>query len=335
MVKATNPETAEITTLAMKRMCKQHIVEGGQHEHIKSERQVLASLSPHPFLLHLYATYSDQDCIYMLTNCLLGGELFSVIHPLEGGDTLPTNQSKFYAANVFMALEYLHQSGLIYRDMKPENVLLNSDGYLCIIDMGFAKFVPYDVETHGEIVRHHVTYTMCGTPEYMAPEFILQTGHNNAADYWALGILIYEMLFGRTPFLPEDEDMGKLFKNIAKVKTRKRKGKHSSCPPAVHYPRGFEQNNPDAVNAIQGLLDGNQNHRLGTRRDGPREVRQHPWFADISWDQMLKKELRVPYLPSVTDIFDTSNFDTEESGELDVVQFDDPDGMCAAFFEDF
>ena len=334
MVKATNPDTGDVITLAIKRMCKQHIIEGGQHEHIRSERQVLASLSPHPFLLHLYATYSDRDCIYMLTNCLLGGELFSVIHPLAGGDTLPIQQATFYAANVFLALEHLHQAGLIYRDMKPENVLVGSDGYLCIIDMGFAKFVPYDIETDGEAVRHHITYTMCGTPEYMAPEFILQSGHDSAADYWALGVLIHEMLFGRTPFLPEDEDMGKLFKNIAKVKTKKRKGKSGACPPELAFPKGFAKSNPAAVSCIEGFLDGNPTHRLGTRRDGTREIREHEWFADIAWDKMLKKELPVPWLPPVADMFDTSNFDTEESGELDVIQFVE-DEECDAFFSEF
>merc|ERR1719201_630003 len=114
--------------------------------------------------------------------------------------------------------------------MKPENVLVSSDGYLCVIDMGFAKRVPFIDDG----VEHEHTYTMCGTPEYMAPEFILQTGHNHGVDYWALGVLVYEMLFGVTPFLPEDEDRGELFKNIARVRTRKPKGR--ARPPNIAFP---------------------------------------------------------------------------------------------------
>merc|ERR1719247_1563112 len=133
MVKASNPETGEVEVLALKRMCKQHIIDDGQQDHIKSERDILASIRPHPFLLHLYATYQDNDCVYLLTNVLAGGELFTVIHPIDGDTCLPLRNARFYAANVFLAIEHLHRSDVIYRDMKPENVLVSADGYLCVI----------------------------------------------------------------------------------------------------------------------------------------------------------------------------------------------------------
>jgi CRP-like cAMP-binding protein len=139
MVKTTHPASGEELVLALKRMCKQHIIESGQQEHIQRERKVLASLPENPFLLNLHSTYQDRDCIYMLTNLLQGGELFSLIHTFDGDIPLPVPQAKFYAANVFLALEHLHNHGVIYRDMKPENILLAADGYLCVIDLGFAK----------------------------------------------------------------------------------------------------------------------------------------------------------------------------------------------------
>jgi len=319
MVKATNPETQDTEVLALKRMCKQHIIDDGQQDHIKSERDILAGIRPHPFLLHLYATYQDADCVYLLTNVLAGGELFTVIHPIDGDTCLPLRSARFYAANVFLAIEHLHRSDVIYRDMKPENVLVSNDGYLCVIDMGFAKRVPFVDPDDG--TEHDLTYTMCGTPEYMAPEFILQTGHNSAVDYWALGVLVYEMLFGVTPFLPEDEDMGELFKNIARVRTRKPKGR--ARPPNVAFPEGYKAQQPDAVGLINQLLDGDPAHRLGMMQNGTHDIRNHPFFSSMDWSAMLAKKLPAPFKPQLADKFDASAFEGEESGELDLVKLVD------------
>lgn len=330
LMEATHPDSGERVPLALKRMCKQHILDDGQHHHIKSEREILASLRPHPFLLHLFATFQDRDCVYLLTNTLVGGELFSMLHPEEGDNCLSVADASFYAANVFLAVEHLHRSDVIYRDMKPENILFNDSGYLVLIDMGFAKRVPYyDDEEQRE---HDVTYTMCGTPEYMAPEFILQTGHNAGVDLWAFGVLVFEMMFGVTPFLPEDEDMGELFKNIARVRTSAKKGR--SRPTNLPFPRGFEREQPHATDFILGLLDGDPTNRLGMRRDGEREIREHPFFGHIDWSALVNKEIKPPYQPKVRDAFDTSNFDAEESGDLDVTPLIDAE-EAETIFADF
>jgi len=329
MVKANHPETGEETIMALKRMCKQHIIESGQQEHIQRERRVLASIPENVFLLNLYATYQDTDCIYMLTNLLQGGELFSLIHTFDGDIPLPVAQAKFYAANVFLALEHLHNHGVIYRDMKPENILLAADGYLCVIDLGFAKFVPYESTDgpSGDITLHDLTYTMCGTPEYMAPEFVLQTGHNAGADYWSLGILVYEMFFARTPFLPEDEDMGQLFKNIAAVRTQQqRTATRDARPPMLRFDPDFEAKNADAVQIVCQLLNGNPNYRLGMLRNGSKDVRNHPWFSDMDWAAMEAKQLEVPFKPKIKNKYDTSCFDDEDVGQLEVIPFEGIDG---------
>jgi len=329
MVKTVDPESGAELILALKRMCKQHIIESGQQEHIQRERQVLASLPENVFLLNLYATYQDNDCIYMLTNLCQGGELFSLIHTFDGDIPLPVHQAQFYAANVFLALEHLHNHGVIYRDMKPENILLGADGYLCVIDLGFAKFVPYESNDDGDITLHDLTYTMCGTPEYMAPEFVLQTGHNAGADYWSLGILIYEMFFARTPFLPEDEDMGQLFKNIAAVRTQQQRSSSSSRdarPSMLRFDPDFENSNADAVQIVCQLLNGNPNYRLGMLRNGSKDVRNHGWFSDMDWEAMQTKSLPVPFKPKIKNKYDTSCFDDEDVGQLEVIAFEGIDG---------
>ena len=186
------------------------------------------------------------------------------------------------------------------------------------------QFVPYEsVGDSGETVLHDITYTMCGTPEYMAPEFVLQTGHNAGADYWSLGILIYEMFFARTPFLPEDEDMGQLFKNIAAVRSRQARGARSSL---LRFDPTFEAQNPDAVQMVCQLLNGDPAYRLGMLRNGSKDVRNHPWFADMDWAQMQDKALPVPLLPDIKDQYDTSCFDDEDMGQLEVVPFEGVDG---------
>jgi cGMP-dependent protein kinase len=319
MVKATHPVSKEVIALALKRMCKQHIVESGQAEHIQRERDVLAKIPACNFLLHLFATFQDQDCVYMLTNLCQGGELFSLIHTFDGDIPLEMPQAKFYACHVFLALEHLHNHGVIYRDMKPENILLDHEGYLCVIDLGFGKFVPFEEEIDGVMTAQDMTYTMCGTPEYMAPEFVLQTGHNGGVDYWALGVLIYEMMFARTPFLPEDEDMAQLFKNIAAVRTRG--GEKAAGPNVLYFPSEFRAAEPEAVDLVCSLLAGNPMYRLGMLHNGSKDFRNHAWFSNVDWKQVENKEIEAEYKPAVSDQFDCSHFDDEDIGQLPIMQY--------------
>lgn len=165
---------------ALKILSMADVIKLKQVEHVKNEKNILSEVK-HPFLVSLVWSHKDNSCLYMLFIFIPGGELFSY---LRSSGKFPYSTSFFYAAEIVSALEYLHSLSIIYRDMKPENLLLDRDGHLKITDFGFAKKV------------QDRTWTLCGTPEYLAPEIIQSKGHNKAVDWWALGILIYEMLAG-------------------------------------------------------------------------------------------------------------------------------------------
>jgi len=187
---------------ALKAMSKQDIVQHKQESNVIQEKNVMLE-SNHPFILKLFATYKDPKYIYMLLEFVQGGELFSVIHTPRS-DGLSDEHAKFYGACVIQAVAYLHSKDIAYRDMKPENCMVDNQGYAKLIDFGFAKRI-----------RNGKTFTLCGTPEYLAPEIVLGRGHNKAVDYWAFGVLLYEMEAGYSPFCdPHGSDQVIICKNI-------------------------------------------------------------------------------------------------------------------------
>lgn len=159
-----------------------------QIDHVRHEREILGDVSGHPFITNLLASFSDRDFLYLLLDYVPGGELFSYLRKFRRFDE---GMARFYAAEIVLVLEYLHeqQGGVAYRDLKPENLLLDGEGHIRLVDFGFAKRL-----------GSTETYTLCGTPEYLAPEVIHNKGHTTAVDWWALGILIYEFLTGYPPF---------------------------------------------------------------------------------------------------------------------------------------
>ena len=159
-----------------------------QVDHVKTEKKILEELN-HPFIVNLFGAFQDDKNLYLLLEYVIGGEFFS--HLRKAG-RFPNDTAKFYAAQITLVFEHLHSMMILYRDLKPENLLLDSDGNCKVTDFGFAKKVEYR------------TWTLCGTPEYLAPEIILSKGHGKAVDWWALGILMYEMLAGYPPFYDED-----------------------------------------------------------------------------------------------------------------------------------
>lgn len=178
---------------ALKILHKADVVKLKQVDHVRHERAVLADVAGHPFITNLLASFSDRDSLYMLLDYVPGGELFSYLRKLRRFDE---HVARFYAAEIVLVLEYLHehQDGVAYRDLKPENLLLDKDGHIKLVDFGFAKRL-------GKRDNRPVeTYTLCGTPEYLAPEVIHNKGHTTAVDWWALGILVYEFLTGYPPF---------------------------------------------------------------------------------------------------------------------------------------
>lgn len=165
---------------AVKVLRKRKIIELNQIEHIKSEKELLASIQ-HPFIVNLIESFQDENNFYLVFDFIQGGEIFRL---LRTENAFPNDVALFYVAEIILAFEHLHSQKIAYRDLKPENLLIASDGHLRITDFGFAKKID------------DKSYTLCGTPEYLAPEIILQQGHNHAVDWWALGVLMFEMIAG-------------------------------------------------------------------------------------------------------------------------------------------
>ncbi|KAJ8610070.1 hypothetical protein MRB53_038797 [Persea americana] len=272
---------------AVKVLKKAQVVKMKQVEHTNDERKMLAEVK-HPFLITLWGTFSDSKNLYMVMDFVEGGELFSL---LRKSQRFPNPVAKFYAAEVALALDYLHSLNIIYRDLKPENLLLDRHGHLRITDFGFAKRVP------------DITWTLCGTPDYLAPEVVSSKGYNKSVDWWSLGILIFEMLCGFTPFWDAGSPM-KIYENILKGKVK--------YPPYIH---------PDAQDLLSKLITSDLTKRLGNLHGGSRDVLGHQWFSEVTWDRLSRKDIDAPYQPPVkagagdTSLFDKYPEETEQYGQ--------------------
>ncbi|KAF2085303.1 Pkinase-domain-containing protein [Saccharata proteae CBS 121410] len=261
---------------AVKVLKKAQVVKMKQVEHTNDERRMLQKVK-HPFLITLWGTFQDSKNLYMVMDFVEGGELFSL---LRKSQRFPNPVAKFYAAEVTLALDYLHSLDIIYRDLKPENLLLDRHGHLKITDFGFAKEVP------------DITWTLCGTPDYLAPEVVASKGYNKSVDWWSLGILIFEMLCGFTPFWDSGSPM-RIYENILKGRVK--------YPPYVH---------PDAQDLLQKLITHDLTKRLGNLHGGSKDVMNHPWFAEVTWERLAKKDIDAPYVPPVrAGAGDASQFD--------------------------
>ena len=269
--------------LALKKLRKTEVIRLKQIEHTNNERKLLVSARNHPFLVQLIGTAQDTGYLYVLMEYVSGGELFSLLRKVK---TLPDFVAQFYAAQVILAFEHLHSQNIIYRDLKPENILITHEGNIKIVDFGFAK----------EVVDQ--TWTLCGTPDYLAPEIILSKGYGRAVDYYALGVLIYEMLAGFPPFYHENHM--KLYDNIVHAEPR--------------FPASFD---PVGKDLVTRLLEKNPAKRLGVQANGIADIKTHIWFKDVKWDMLYSCTIRAPYKPKLAYEGDCSNFDTypEETKE--------------------
>ena len=295
----------EQTPYALKCMRKAKVYDMGQVEHIINECKLLAECE-HPFVVRLVRTFEDAHSLYLLMDLTLGGELFSV---LRAEKCFPERRCCFYAAMIVCVFDYLHDKAIVYRDLKPENLLIDAEGYLKVVDFGFAKRV------------EERTWTVCGTPEYMAPEIILNKGHDKAVDWWTLGILIFEMFVGYPPF--EGSDAMDLYKKIVQND--------------VKYPKKV---GPQALDLIRKLLHPSQTERLGSMKNGADDVKKHPFFRKLAWQSLLAKKIEAPFKPTIKSALDTSNFEHFDDPDEGVAQtaakrpkglFDEFTKLCAAF----
>jgi len=286
------------TFYALKMLKKVDILRLKQVDHIKSEVRIL-SMIEHPFIVNMAGHFQNDAALFMVIEYVQGGELYS---HLRREVRFSDEKSKYYAAEIVLAFSYLHGMKVIYRDLKPENLLITAAGHVKVTDFGFAKIV------------EDRTWTLCGTPEYLAPEIIQSKGHGKSVDWWALGVLIYEMLAGYPPFY--DESPFGIYQKILAGR--------------VEYPRHIDQK---AKDIIKKLLAQDRTKRLGCIKGGAASVKNHKWFAKLDWGVQFACTTEPPFKPELSGEGDTTNFDDYPDSEEAVdVTISDHD---KAQFEEF
>ncbi|XP_075870343.1 protein kinase C delta type-like [Nelusetta ayraudi] len=240
------------------------------------EKRVLALAWENPFLTHLYSTFQSKEHLFFVMEYLNGGDL--MFHIQDKG-RFDINRATFYSAEIIVGLQFLHSKGIIYRDLKLDNVMLDKDGHIKIADFGMCK---------ENVFGEARATTFCGTPDYIAPEILLGQKYSFSVDWWSFGVLVYEMLIGQSPFQGDDED--ELFESI-----------RSDTP---HYPRWITK---ESKSLIELLFERDPSRRLGVVGD----VRAHPFFRTINWSALEKREVNPPFKPKVKSPSDCSNFDRE------------------------
>ncbi|KAH0482201.1 MAG: uncharacterized protein KVP18_000135 [Porospora cf. gigantea A] len=282
---------------ALKCVKKEMVIKLRQQNQISRERELMSE-NDHPFIVRLVRTFKDEKFIYFLTELATGGELYDAMRVLE---ILDRPKAQFYTGSILLAIEYLHERNIAFRDLKPENVLLDCQGFIKLIDFGCAKKI-YDR-----------SYTLVGTPQYMAPEVVLGKGYTQAADIWSLGIMMYEFLCGPLPFdSSDDDDMG-IFKSILTAK--------------ITFP-SFVQDEA-GVQLIKGLLCRLPEFRMGCSLGGAKDIKSHAFFSGFDWDALLGRQLEPPLVP-VQEVYadDQENYQSESEHEedesIEAVEGDEP-----------
>ncbi|CAF1448283.1 unnamed protein product [Rotaria magnacalcarata] len=265
--------------IALKILDKQVVVKMKQVDHTLAEKKILQALSC-PFIVKLLYTFKDSSYLYLGLEYAPGGEMFT---HLRAFGRYTEDMTRFYAAQIVLAFEYLHHLGVIYRDLKPENLLFASDGYLKMTDFGFAKRVK------------DRTWTLCGTPEYLAPEIILSRGYNKGVDYWALGVLMYEMSAGYPPFFADQPIQ--IYEKIVSGRVR--------------FPNHFTV---DLKDLLKNLLQVDLTRRYGNLKPGVRDIKEHRWFRDMDFIAIYEKSIPAPFIPRT----DRENYEIYEEQPLTV-----------------
>lgn len=273
---------------AMKVLSKKVIVQKKEVAHTLGERNILVrtAMAESPFIVGLKFSFQTPSDLYLVTDYMSGGELF---WHLQREGRFQEARAKFYIAELILALQHLHEHNIVYRDLKPENILLDANGHIALCDFGLSK---------ANLTENATTNTFCGTTEYLAPEVLLdEHGYTKMVDFWSLGVLVFEMCCGWSPFYAEDTQQ--MYKNIAFGKVR--------------FPR--DALSTEGRNFVKGLLNRNPKHRLGATRDAE-ELKAHPFFADIDWEALHKKNVVPPFKPKLKGELDVSNFDPEFTNAL-------------------
>uniref|UniRef100_A0A8C5T8F8 non-specific serine/threonine protein kinase n=3 Tax=Malurus TaxID=55806 RepID=A0A8C5T8F8_9PASS len=269
---------------AVKVLQKKIVLNRKEQKHIMAERNVLLKNVKHPFLVGLHYSFQTTEKLYFVLDFVNGGELF--FH-LQRERSFPEHRARFYAAEIASALGYLHSINIVYRDLKPENILLDSLGHIVLTDFGLCK---------EGIATSDTTATFCGTPEYLAPEVIKKQPYDNTVDWWCLGAVLYEMLYGLPPFYCRD--VAEMYDNI------------------LHKPLVLRPGiSLTAWSILEELLEKDRQSRLGAREDFL-EIQKHPFFESLSWTDLLQKKIPPPFNPNVVGPDDIGNFDAVFTEEM-------------------
>lgn len=266
---------------AIKALKKGDIVTRDEVDSLICEKRIfeVINASQHPFLVNLYGCFQTADHVCFVMAYSPGGDLMTHIHT----NIFTEKQARFYSSCVLLGLEFLHLNKIVYRDLKLDNLLMDADGFVRIADFGLCK----EGMGHGDR-----TSTFCGTPEFLAPEVLTDNNYTRSVDWWGLGVLIYEMLVGESPFPGDDEE--EVFDSIVNDDVR--------------YPRCLS---PESVSLIQKLLQKNPEKRLGAGEEDASQIKRHRFFQGMDWDALLAKKVKPPFLPVIKAPKDVSNFDEE------------------------
>ena len=278
---------------ALKALKKSKLILQNQITYTFSEYNILKNIN-HPFLVSLNKFFQDKKYIFFLLDYIPGGELFTLMRTEV---TFSPVNARFYIAQLIEAICYLHSKKIIYRDLKPENILFDEKGYVKLTDFGVAK------EISGK------TFTLCGTPNYLAPEVVLKKGYSFPADWWSLGVLSYEMMVGMDPW--DENDPLMIYQKIIAGK--------------IYFPKGMCK---EAKSFIQHLMVGDPEKRMGSGvKNGKNDIYSHRWFKDFDWDALINKTIKAWHVPKLKNNEDTTNYneypESDSEGE-DISSEDDP-----------
>ncbi|XP_029330791.1 serine/threonine-protein kinase N2 isoform X2 [Mus caroli] len=274
---------------AIKALKKGDIVARDEVDSLMCEKRIFETVNSvrHPFLVNLFACFQTKEHVCFVMEYAAGGDLMMHIH----ADVFSEPRAVFYAACVVLGLQYLHEHKIVYRDLKLDNLLLDTEGFVKIADFGLCK------EGMGYGDR---TSTFCGTPEFLAPEVLTETSYTRAVDWWGLGVLIYEMLVGESPFPGDDEE--EVFDSIVNDEVR--------------YPRFLST---EAISIMRRLLRRNPERRLGAGEKDAEDVKKHPFFRLTDWSALMDKKVKPPFVPTIRGREDVSNFDDEFTSEAPIL----------------
>ena len=263
---------------AMKILDKKILKMKKQQNHTKTERDLMVKINS-PFIVNIKSAFQDDTNLYLVSEFMQGGDMFFHMH--DGQIVIFSHdKTRFYMLELVLALESLHKNNMVYRDLKPENILLDSKGHVKLTDFGLSKILEDEDDK---------AFTLCGTPQYLAPEVLLKKGYDKMVDWWSLGCVMYEMLMGRLPFA--------IKRGMINLKIYEKK---------IDFPRKISN---EARDLIEKFLVVNPTERLGYGPNGTDDIKNHPFFNGVDWDLAIQKKYKPPFIPKLKNDVDLRYFD--------------------------